>query len=390
MDRLNSYAGKALSGAGLPTSLENIPDWAAHFVGAADDSKPFWASAQEAYKNPTQENIVGAVPFIGPNAVSMSKDVKARNYGGALSTLAGTVASPFAAGEVRPGMQAGNAELANAVRTPRGKLTPLVREGSRVVAGGVGAGVGAGIGAVTGLPGLAYGGGAGGALLGPPIADAFLPNRAPIPDFHGGAYSDFAGESGKALPLKGSPGFDPYAYKSGAAVRTSAPNVFAPPAPPEPELGSPENPGFMSKLPARLPPSLRGDPFSPTPPAQQVAPGVEAPSPDVTRLPVPREPFPGENPNYAASIPRKDLLDLALQKKPGAGLQMQQTGKTVMYVPESYPAPRSSQVMDPFAPSATAEMPQGNPSPFSPPEEDLVTVPARLRRSPYSPASGIQ
>ena len=95
MDRLNSYAGKALSAAGLPTSLANIPDWAAHFVGAADDSKPFWASAQEAYKNPTQQNIVGAVPFVGPSAVSMSKDVRAGKYGDAVATLAGTVAAPF-------------------------------------------------------------------------------------------------------------------------------------------------------------------------------------------------------------------------------------------------------------------------------------------------------
>lgn len=45
------------------------------------------------------------------------------------------------------------------------------------------------------------------------------------------------------------------------------PNAFAPPAAPAPELGSPENPGFMSKLPSRLPSNLRGDPFAPTSPA---------------------------------------------------------------------------------------------------------------------------
>lgn len=36
-------------------------------------------------------------------------------------------------------------------------------------------------------------------------------------------------------------------------------------APPAPELGSPENPGWMSKLPTRMPSDKMGDPFNPVP-----------------------------------------------------------------------------------------------------------------------------
>jgi hypothetical protein len=43
-----------------------------------------------------------------------------------------------------------------------------------------------------------------------------------------------------------------------------------------PALGTPENPGYMSKLPTRLPPSMRGDPFAPKPTV--AAPVWEAPS----------------------------------------------------------------------------------------------------------------
>src|SRR5438034_11521682 len=57
-DRANEYAGKALSAAGLPQSISDIPDWARHLVGMAPDSKPFWDPIHEAAKNPTQENLV--------------------------------------------------------------------------------------------------------------------------------------------------------------------------------------------------------------------------------------------------------------------------------------------------------------------------------------------
>lgn len=102
LDKANEYAGKALSAAGLPTSISEVPDWFMHFIGAAKDSKPAWESFKKAIDEPTEENIVNAVPFIGPASVAMSKDVRAKNYGGAAATLAGTVAAPLAAREVAP------------------------------------------------------------------------------------------------------------------------------------------------------------------------------------------------------------------------------------------------------------------------------------------------
>jgi hypothetical protein len=96
------YAAKALSSAGLPTSLANIPDWFMHLIGQAKDSKPVWDAAKKAIEEPTQENLVNAVPFFGPMSVAMAKDVRGGDYGGAAATLAGGVGSTLAAGQVRP------------------------------------------------------------------------------------------------------------------------------------------------------------------------------------------------------------------------------------------------------------------------------------------------
>lgn len=106
LDKANEYAGKVLGAAGLPKSIADIPDWFKHLTGTHQDSQPFWEPIRKAIKDPTQENIVGAVPFVGPAAVSMSKDVRAGDYGGAAATLAGTVGGVKAAGQVEPGMQA--------------------------------------------------------------------------------------------------------------------------------------------------------------------------------------------------------------------------------------------------------------------------------------------
>jgi hypothetical protein len=54
----------------------------------------------------------------------------------------------------------------------------------------------------------------------------------------------------------------------------------------------------------------------------------------VTRIPVPRREFPGENPNNMASVPRAELEGLAKTGKPGAGTQIQQLGGKVLYTPE--------------------------------------------------------
>ena len=94
MDTINRNAGKVLSAAGLPTSISAIPEWFQHLTGTHPNSEPFWEPVKRAIQNPTQENIVGAVPFIGPASVSMSKDVQKGDYAGAASTLAGTLAAP--------------------------------------------------------------------------------------------------------------------------------------------------------------------------------------------------------------------------------------------------------------------------------------------------------
>jgi hypothetical protein len=105
-DKANEYAGRALSAAGLPQSLSDIPNWARHMVGMAPDSKPFWDPIHEAAKNPTQENLVNAVPLFGPAAVSMSHDVKEGKYVDAAITGLVTAIAPKLASEVGPGSKA--------------------------------------------------------------------------------------------------------------------------------------------------------------------------------------------------------------------------------------------------------------------------------------------
>ena len=157
------------------------------------------------------------------------------------------------------------------------------------------------------------------------------------------------------------------AVREGRAARipTRMPEI----APPEPELGSPENPAWHSKLPDRIPPikTSRGITFDvPIPERQAAIPNIAAnPAADlaarqatarasapvtmeairggqaVRTLPEPRTPFEGENPKYMASVPRKNLRSLAAGGKPGAGTQLQQLGEKVIYAPTAgFPAPR--------------------------------------------------
>lgn len=107
--KAEEYAGKALSAAGLPRSISDIPNWFQHLTGTAKDSEPWWANIREAVKNPTQENIVKAVPFFGPMSAAMAEDVRNRDYGGAAATLAGGLGGVAAAGQVGPGFQARSA-----------------------------------------------------------------------------------------------------------------------------------------------------------------------------------------------------------------------------------------------------------------------------------------
>lgn len=54
---------------------------------------------------------------------------------------------------------------------------------------------------------------------------------------------------------------------------------------------------------------------------------------DVSYFPEPRNEFEGETPNYMASVPRDELSEMAARGKPGAGRQLQQLGKPVLYLP---------------------------------------------------------
>lgn len=175
LDKANEYAGKALTAAGLPTSLSNVPDWFKHLTGTHPNSEPFWAPVREAIKNPTQENIVNAVPFIGPSSVAMSKDVQKGDYGGAAATLAGTIGTgvlPSKTEEIASGLsKAGDAAsavkgaAANTLRTEEGTLKPSVQLAAKSAGAATGGMLGGGWGALVGEH------------LGPNLADVIIPNR---------------------------------------------------------------------------------------------------------------------------------------------------------------------------------------------------------------------
>lgn len=100
--------------------------------------------------------------------------------------------------------------------------------------------------------------------------------------------------------------------------------------------------GTAARIPVRIPrdaaPATKGT--SPAPAA----------APDITVLPEPRQPFAGENPGYMASVPREELNSLATTRKPGAGTQLQQLGKPILYIPNEagYPGPRPSTLLNEF------------------------------------------
>ncbi len=59
----------------------------------------------------------------------------------------------------------------------------------------------------------------------------------------------------------------------------------------------------------------------------------------ITFVPEPRPAFAGENEGYMASTPREELLGLAKMRKPGAGTQLQQIGKPIIYIPKEADLP---------------------------------------------------
>ena len=190
-------------------------------------------------------------------------------------------------------------EIGTALRTPRGTLTPTVRNITSLGGGAVGGTAGL-------VTGGGYGGAAGAAIgyrAGPRIADLLIPKRPP-----------------PELGTPENPGFM-------AKLPSRMPRV-APVSAPTPELGSPENPGWVVKIPDRMPTAI-----------SRVG-GLSTKLPNVSLIPEPRPEVPGE-PNLMGSVPRGRLPGLAAQGAPFAGKQLQALGKTVLYTPpEGYPGPR--------------------------------------------------
>ena len=181
--------------------------------------------------------------------------------------------------------------IGTALRTEGGQLRPIVHAGAKL--GGALAGH------LTGLPeaGLA------GYLTGPQLLESIVPNR-PTKLVHVGASLPDAGEF--------------YEHRGAELNKIRSMN------------------DVLERRTARESKSAASA-ATPEPAATE---GPALPKAQVIKLPVPREPLPTDNPGYMASIPRSRLLDLGRQGRPGAGQQLQNTGKSVIYVQESYPGPR--------------------------------------------------
>lgn len=113
VDAGNRFAGSALSAAGLPKSIADIPDYLKHLIGQEQDHKPFWDDIHQAVKNPTQENLVKAVPFVGPTAVNMSQQAQQGNVAGVLGSVAGIAGGIAGGQQVAGGMAARGAAAAD-------------------------------------------------------------------------------------------------------------------------------------------------------------------------------------------------------------------------------------------------------------------------------------
>jgi hypothetical protein len=215
----------------------------------------------------------------------------------------------------------------------------------------------------TALPGDVAGGLANLALLKRPGEGAAeqvrtgLRARNPLPtDFHDGPYTDFADVApGSSMPYREWP-----TQPEHAAVRSAQAATLR------------RTPVVASQM-------------GPTPNAIL--------NKGVAVVPEPRGLFPGEDPNYMASVPRARLNRLALSAKPGAGTQLQQLGQSIIYLPSGAGIePVSVEQLRRMASEAEVAPPgelHGNATPFgrslvAGPELDLPKFRKRLK--PASPA----
>jgi hypothetical protein len=108
-------ASKILSFSMLPNSISDIPTWASRMLGQEPGQKPWWEPFKEAWANPTERNIVGAVPVAGPIAVSAADEPTLLGKAG---VLAGA------------GLGGATAETALRVPSKLGALASKAKEGT--------------------------------------------------------------------------------------------------------------------------------------------------------------------------------------------------------------------------------------------------------------------
>ncbi len=216
-------------------------------------------------------SAAAALPFIGPWAANLGEQAGTGDVGGALARGGTQVAALEAAkpvlGAAKIGAGAMREALRNAAYQELPTKGPQLVKGAARVGRAAGTLAGGGLGSATGIPGAGYGGGVAGFELGPSIMERIL-----------------------GTPEVGSlqnPG--PFS-KLPARVKSPAPQVE-----PEPALGSPENPGWYAKLPARLPkPAPQVKPQLPFLPGStsSIAPVGNAQLPAVSDLKGNPTPFP--------------------------------------------------------------------------------------------------
>lgn len=205
---------------------------------------------------------------------------------------------------------------------------------------------------------------------------AFSPEPTPVyPGASLPSYEDFATARGTDIVKRGVQE-DALARRATREAKLNAP---------KPELGSPENPGWMSPIPKRMPmvPATKPNPFVNAMPTNAPIGSAELPSvprgnatpfplvqkagavPEGTSIfPEPREPLPGDRPGAMWSVGREELPGAAARGTPGAVDVLRNLNRPIILTPKGgvgYPGPRTN----PFSPNPP-ELPIGNTDPFAP------------------------
>jgi hypothetical protein len=353
--------------------------------------KPSEQEFEKARKAPSGiesvgHSIAGAIPVIGPYFAGVSEQAGTGDIGGTLARMEGQGESfkalkglgksalpevgraPEGGIQVKPpplikkvgdvGAAAKEA-TARALRNEANELRPTAKVAARVA------------GAAIGHSGIPVVGGILGYHEAPRVLEAIAPNRAPVPEFPGAhlpSAEEFYSKEGaerNALLRQGrirelgeqrkAQAAEKAASKSAAEAEANKPVFPGAPLPAAEDFYANEGAerNAMLKRQGRMP--TVGQPTTGETPLVESA-SSQAP---VVRLPVPRETLPGENPKYMASIPRARLLNLGRQGRPGAGEQLRNVGRNVLYVPEEYPGPRSAANEAEMAPAGLERVGEG-------------------------------